>query len=41
MAKITKEELRSYMHLIAAAQADVDIRGKNLDSFKGFYKLNF
>jgi hypothetical protein len=33
--------LKSYLHLVAAAQADVDIRGKDLDSFNSFFRLNF
>lgn len=30
-----------YLHLVAAAQAKVDIRGKKLESFHQFYRLAF
>jgi hypothetical protein len=30
-----------YLHLVAAAQAKINIRGKKLESFQQFYKLAF
>jgi hypothetical protein len=30
-----------YLHMVAAAQAKVDIRGKKLESFHQFYRLAF
>lgn len=38
---ITKDELKAYLHMIAAAQSKVDIRGKRLESFDRFYRLTF
>lgn len=38
---MSKEQLKMYLHLVAAAQAKVDIRGKKLESFHQFYRLTF
>jgi tRNA G10 N-methylase Trm11 len=38
---ITKEQLKMYLHMVAAAQTKVDIRGKKIESFHHFYRLAF
>jgi hypothetical protein len=38
---MTKADLRMYLHLVAAVQSKVDIRGKRIDSFHQFYRLAF
>ena len=33
--------LKMYLHMVAAAQARIDIRGKKMESFNQFYRLTF
>ncbi len=30
-----------YLHMVAAAQSKVDIRGKKIETFHQFYRLSF
>lgn len=40
-SSINKEELKMYLHLVAAAQSKIDVRGKNVESFGQSFRLAF
>lgn len=40
-SSITKEELKMYLHMVAAAQSKIDVRGKNIESFHQNFRLTF
>lgn len=40
-SSITKEELKMYLHLVAAAQSKINVKGKNIEDFHQSFRLAF
>ena len=38
---LTVDSLKAYLHMVAAAHANVDIKGRKIESFSQFYRLAF